>query len=149
MTTRQRRQARGAALLLAAAIGTALSGCAGQAVLPECPQSRTTDSAPAGFLQQQNPVPATRAALDAGEQLYREQKCAYCHGAEGDGTGPLQFKPRPRNFTCVVTMSRIPDGQLFWVIRNGSPGTAMPPHPALADGDIWQLVHLIRHIAQP
>jgi mono/diheme cytochrome c family protein len=41
----------------------------------------------------------------------------------------------------------VPDGQLFWIDRNGSPGTAMSPANALGkftDENIWQLVAYLR-----
>jgi len=37
------------------------------------------------------------------------------------------------------------DGQLFWVIQNGSRGTAMPAHKFFLDKEqIWQLILYIR-----
>jgi mono/diheme cytochrome c family protein len=41
----------------------------------------------------------------------------------------------------------IPDGQLFWIIRHGSPDTAMPPSRNLNDQQVWQLVAYIRQLA--
>ena len=52
--------------------------------------------------------------------------------------------PRPRNFTCYYTMENLPDGQLFWIIKNGSPGTAMPSFSYLEDDQVWQLILYIR-----
>jgi len=45
-------------------------------------------------------------------------------------------------------MDSLPDGQLFWIIQNGSPGTAMPAFKGLADEQIWQLIHYIRHFSE-
>jgi len=59
-----------------------------------------------------------------------------------------QFEPRPRNFACAQTVNGIPDGQLFWIIRFGSPGTAMPPHPHFSDGQVWQLALYLRTLAR-
>ena len=42
-------------------------------------------------------------------------------------------------------MEDLPDGQLFWVIKNGSKGTAMPAHKfSLRDDQVWQLILFIR-----
>ena len=56
------------------------------------------------------------------------------------------LNPPPRNFMCKETMQNIPDGQLFWIIKNGSPGTGMPAFSDLTDEQVWQLVILIRNL---
>ncbi|MFZ5723146.1 MAG: c-type cytochrome [Pseudomonadota bacterium] len=137
---------------------TLLAGCTGSVTrelsAEECPQPRFTDRAPDEYLQRQNPLPATRAHRQAGERLYLDSDasigCAVCHGKTGNGLGPLasQFNPRPRNFACAATVNGIPDGQLFWIIRFGSPGTAMPAHAKLDDTQVWQLVHHLRQLAR-
>jgi hypothetical protein len=33
-----------------------------------------------------------------------------------------------------------------WIIKNGSPGTAMPPFDYLTDEEIWQLVIYLRSL---
>jgi mono/diheme cytochrome c family protein len=118
-----------------------------------CPQPRTTQSAPADLLAARNPLERTAAHVAAGEKLYRESAvpmpCQMCHGEKGDGLGPMApgFTPRPRNFTCAETMRAIPDGQLFWIIRNGSPGTGMLAYAPLTDEQIWQIVFFLRSLA--
>lgn len=76
--------------------------------------------------------------------------CVFCHGKKGGGDGMLA--PRlaipPRNFTCTAAMKALPDGQLFWVIREGSAGTPMPPHEKLSDEEIWLLVSYVRSLAR-
>ena len=125
-----------------------------QAREPQCPQPRFTGQAPQPQYSQRNPLPASRAHLKAGRRLYRGKAeqgvdCAICHGRKGDGLGPLsdQFVPPPRNFTCEATINGVPDGQLFWIIRNGSPGTGMPAHDSLSDEAIWQLILELRRLA--
>ena len=119
-----------------------------------CPQPRFTGTAPEPWIAQSNPLTATDAALDAGALLYQDRKgqpqCAICHGKSGDGRGALsgQYDPPPRNFACAKTINGIADGQLFWIIRFGSPGTAMPPHPKLSDEQVWQLVLYLRQLAK-
>ena len=115
----------------------------------ECPQPRFTGTAPPAIYQQVSPLEANRRNLRAGRELYEDlsnPSCTVCHGEQGDGRGQLagQFDPRPRNFACAATVEGIPDGQLFWIIQNGSPGTAMPSFGYLNDEEIWQLVIYLR-----
>ena len=120
----------------------------------ECPQPRFTGKAPAEYLERSNPLMATAQNLSAGEKLFlgtaEVENCSICHGRKGDGKGPLakQYDPPPRNFACAKTVIDVPDGQLFWIIRFGSPETAMPPHSKLSDEQIWQLVHHLRRLAR-
>jgi mono/diheme cytochrome c family protein len=119
----------------------------------ECPQPRFTGSAPPEYLERRNPLPPD-ADTSPGRRLFQGSgagiSCAKCHGEKGDGRGPMSgmFDPRPRNFACAATVNGIPDGQLFWIIRFGSPGTSMPPHPKLTDDQIWQVVAYVRRLAR-
>ena len=119
----------------------------------ECPQPRFTGRAPAEIYALTNPLPVNAETIAAGQRLYRGASagvaCATCHGEKGDGKGVLaaQFAPPPRNFACAQTVRGIPDGQLFWIVKNGSPGTAMSPASAygkFTDENIWQLVAYLR-----
>jgi mono/diheme cytochrome c family protein len=142
---------RGAAslALAAAACGAAFAQSPG-----ECPQPRFTGKAPDEYYGRPNPLPPTEANLAAGEAVYlgepRKVSCATCHGRAGDGKGPMagQFDPPPRNFTCAQTIRGVTDGQLFWIVRFGSPDTSMPPHKRLTDEQIWQVVLHLRRLAR-
>ena len=50
--------------------------------------------------------------------------------------------------SCGAMMKEIPDGQLFWIIKNGSLGTGMMAFPGLPDEQVWQLVQYIRSLAK-
>ena len=116
----------------------------------QCPQNRTTADAPEKYSGLKNPLEATEKRMKKGEVLYMDtaqpMQCLHCHGARGDGTGELglQADPPARNFTCAETMKNISDGQMFWALKNGIEGTAMPAYPDLADWQIWVLVHYAR-----
>lgn len=119
-----------------------------------CPQNRKTWNAPARYLKKKNPLPDSPENFKEGKLLYyKEAKptaCGLCHGLRGNGNGRLAkgLTPPPRNFTCAELMDAIPDGQLFWIIKNGSRGTAMPVHKeTLSDNKIWQLIRFIRQFA--
>jgi mono/diheme cytochrome c family protein len=119
-----------------------------------CVQSRKTAKAPAEFLATTNPLAASSAAIAAGKTLFLKTAqpvaCVMCHGEQGDGKGLMgaALVPPPRNFTCGAMMREIPDGQLFWIIKNGSQGTGMMPFATLPDEQVWQLIHYIRSLAK-
>ena len=113
----------------------------------DCPQPRFTGKAPQELYSRVNPLQADRGNRRAGKELYEDlsnPSCVVCHGMDGDGRG--QFDPPPRNFACAATIDGIPDGQLHWIIKNGSPGTAMPSFDYLTDEEIWQLVIYLRSL---
>ena len=135
-------------------LGAVLS-CASVSSPPasQCPQPRFTGQAPAAIYQATNPLAPSERDVAAGRKLYEggaDPGCHLCHGPDGDGQGPMatQFEPPPRNFACAKTVNGIPDGQLFWIIENGSPGTGMPPFDHLRNREIWQLVMYLRQLAQ-
>ena len=137
-------------IFFAVLIGSAPTFADHEPVKAECPQKRQTPKAPDEFLNLVNPLPVTAKRIEKGKLIYQSLssplQCKHCHGINGDGAGHmgLEANPPARNFTCSVTMKTISDGQMFWVIRNGIPGTAMPGYPDLADWKIWVLIHYIR-----
>lgn len=132
-----------------------LDACAGSAYPPasQCPQPRFTGKAPDNIYKLSSPLDHDPGSIAAGRKVYEKEakpSCQMCHGIKGDGQGPLaaQFDPPPRNFACAQTVNGIPDGQLFWIIRDGSPGTSMPSFHALRDEQVWQLVSYLRELAR-
>lgn len=145
--------------------------------LIQCPQSRHTERAPDTYQSLGNPLERTSVHLAQGRVLYEAERkggsCASCHGRQGDGRGAdgAALDPPPRDFTCAATMAALSDGQLFWIIENGSgdhhqparqggqrvarPGrreahTAMSAYGRqLRDAEIWQLVLYLRTLARP
>ena len=140
----------GGAVLLALA---SLDGAA-QPVARECGQPRFTEQAPDEYYKRENPFASGSPDLKGAAQVFHKDRgtiaCANCHGDKGDGRGPLSelFDPRPRNFACAKTIAGVPDGQLFWIIRFGSPGTAMPANADLSDEQIWKLVLYLRQLSR-
>jgi mono/diheme cytochrome c family protein len=125
----------------------------GQSGPAQCPQPRATVKAPEEFYNLTNPLGNTHENIEKGRLLFTldaQPTCVMCHGSQGDGTGGFgsNLSPPPRNFTCSETMKDISDGQLFWIIRNGSPDTGMPPFQDLKDDQIWSLIRFIRTLAR-
>jgi len=119
----------------------------------DCPQQRSTYKAPDEVYTLANPHRPTPAGVAVGRRLYEKDAnpaCEMCHGIKGDGRGPLetQFLPRPRNFTCGMMLDEIPDGQLFWIIQNGSPDTSMPAYKKLSDAQIWRIILYLRTLSK-
>jgi hypothetical protein len=126
---------------------------AGEQTSP-CPQPRFTEKAPPEIYNLKNPLENTSKNLKKGRLLFQVKSkplpCKNCHGMMGDGNGPMArgFNPPPRNFTCAKTINGVNDGQLFWIIKNGSPGTGMLAYKGLKDEKIWQIVMFIRELAK-
>ncbi len=126
-------------------------GFAGQGI---CPQKRVIAQAPEDIRNQSNPLELNQEVIYSGESLFQVDvqpvACKICHGVNGNGLGVMAqgLNPPPRNFRCKETMQEVSDGQLFWIIRNGSQGTGMPAYKDLDDREIWALVHYLRKFSQ-
>ena len=93
--------------------------------------------------QAQNPLAHDPKAAKAGEYEFRIN-CALCHGlgAHGGGRGP--------DLTRAQKKHAHNDAEMFQVISNGIPGTAMPANGTngqgvgMTDTEIWQIIAYIR-----
>jgi hypothetical protein len=117
-----------------------------------CPQPRFTVKAPDDIFSLKNPLEGTRKEILEGESYFQRDvqptACKVCHGMSGNGMGMMApgWNPGPRNFTCKETMKDVTDGQMYWIIKNGSQGTGMPAFADLPDDVIWKIVHYIRSL---
>ena len=82
----------------------------------------------------------SEAAQQRGRALFLNQ-CAFCHGVDADGKGLRQnnLSSPPRDFTSPAWRRRVTHDEVFHVIRNGVPGTSMPPWANLSDDQVWDL----------
>jgi len=98
-----------------------------------------------------------RGDADKGAAIYAK-RCVHCHGEEGDGLGPgaERLNPPPRDFTLGQYKIKttgfddiVPnDEDLFRMINDGMPGTAMPDWgDMLSEQDIWDLIAYIKIFA--
>lgn len=77
-----------------------------------------------------NPFPGNPENVSKGKAIFQGKgTCFTCHGKEGkgDGLAAAGLDPSPRNFVNPGFHAMRTDGELFWVIKQGSPGTAMMP----------------------
>ncbi|MEK6670659.1 MAG: cytochrome c [Nitrospirota bacterium] len=74
--------------------------------------------------------------------------CFNCHGKNGDGQGEAGkvLNPSPRDFTNCKFHKKRKDGELFWVMKNGSVGTGMISLvPAIiTEDEAWLIIHYER-----
>jgi high-affinity iron transporter len=78
-----------------------------------------------------------------GEGLYLQQ-CASCHGIKGAGDGQVApaLTRLPADIGSLVWQSEKSDAQIAAAIRDGVPGTAMPPSNASAE----QIANMVAYI---
>ncbi|MFO0699728.1 MAG: cytochrome c [Nitrospira sp.] len=103
-----------------------------------------------------NPVPPTQESIEKGKQLFQGKAfCVTCHGRDGKGLGgdiePGTLKgPLPRNFTDKDWQAARTDGELLWILKNGSKGTAMAPFIPLilTEEEAWQVLLYVRSFGQ-
>ena len=101
------------------------------------------------------------AGQDSGSQVSQVQamfntKCARCHGANGNGNGPISdgLRPKPHDYTDPAWQASVTDDQIKEIILRGglnmgkSPAMPASPllkkHPETLDG----LVKLIRSFSK-
>jgi cytochrome c oxidase cbb3-type subunit 3 len=97
------------------------------------------------FADDHNPLANDPKAAKAGEYEFRIN-CALCHGlgAHGGGRGP--------DLTRAQKKHTHSDADMFQVISNGIPGTAMPANGTngqgvgMTDEEIWQIISYIRSV---
>ncbi|MGQ0642990.1 MAG: FTR1 family protein [Gemmatimonadaceae bacterium] len=89
-----------------------------------------------------------RTAMAQGEGIFALQ-CSGCHGSAGLGDGLLArtLSKLPPEIGTFAWQAERSDAQLVDAIRNGVPGTAMPPSRALHEGDVEGTVAYLRQLA--
>lgn len=103
-----------------------------------------------------NPLRPTPETIDKGKQLFQGKAfCVTCHGRDGKGLGgdiePGTLKgPLPRDFTDQEWQAARTDGELFWILQNGSNGTAMAKFIplVLTEEEAWQVLLYVRSFGQ-
>lgn len=93
---------------------------------------------PAQYKDRRNPLAGQAEAIAGGRKVYL-QHCASCHGEEvlGRGKRPSLRSQRVRQAT---------DGELDWLLENGSLARGMPSWSKLPEQQRWQVIAYLRSL---
>jgi mono/diheme cytochrome c family protein len=124
--------------------GTAAWAAAAQVLRPRVPSDQIETARSVT-----NPLQPTPDMIEKGRTLFEGKAfCKACHGADGKGLPKdLELKgPLPRNLTDTKWQAARTDGELFWILKNGSPGTDMAPFVplVLTEEEAWQVLLYVR-----
>jgi len=148
-----RNSVHGALSLAALLAAGTLSSCLHHDPLkPKVPADRMEEAkalkAPFGEAKSASPE-----VVAEGKRLFEGKgACTHCHGEGGKGDGPAGsklYQHPPADFTnCKVHELRT-DGELFWTMDHGVPGTAMVDmvHSGkLKEIEAWKIVAYLRSL---
>ncbi len=93
---------------------------------------------PAAEHHRQNPLSGDPQAVAAGRLLFAEH-CAKCHGSDAKGR---YDRPSLRS----QRVASATDGDLAWLLRNGSLRNGMPSWSSLPEPERWQLIAFLRNL---
>jgi mono/diheme cytochrome c family protein len=85
-----------------------------------------------------NPYAGQPEAIAAGKLLF-EENCAKCHGRDAEGR---HGRPSLRS----ERVEHATDGELAWLLRNGSLRKGMPSWSSLPEPERWQLIAFLRSL---
>jgi len=86
-----------------------------------------------------NPYAGQRAAVRAGEELYK-QNCFRCHWENGEGAANF---PRLRSGPTQAAS----DGQIFWFITHGDPTKGMPSFRLIPAQARWKIITYLKSLS--
>ncbi|MGV7222203.1 MAG: c-type cytochrome [Nitrospinales bacterium] len=97
----------------------------------------------------QNPFTTTKGNIQKGKSIFHGKAfCITCHGKDGRGFGNVSGLrgKLPRNFTDTAWQAIRTDGELFWILKNGSSGTAMASFipSILTEEEAWHVILYVR-----
>lgn len=93
----------------------------------------------------ESPFFTTPERIAKGREIYfGKGLCVTCHSKNGKGVKMPGHSPR--NFTDSKWQEARTDGELMWVLKNGSPGTGMPVRvgKVISEEEGWNVIQFIR-----
>ena len=101
-------------------------------------ESSWLSKVPPADRQRVNPYAGRPDAIAAGKLLF-EGSCAKCHGSDAEGR---HGRPSLRS----ERVAHATDGELAWLLRNGSLHKGMPTWNSLPEPERWQLIAFLRSL---
>ena len=92
-----------------------------------------------------NPYPVSPERIELGKEIFfGKGLCVTCHSNNAKDTEIPGHSPR--DFTDKKWQEIRTDGEMMWVLRNGSPGTGMPVRvgKGINEEEGWSVIHYIR-----
>ncbi|MFQ5481588.1 MAG: c-type cytochrome [Nitrospinaceae bacterium] len=83
--------------------------------------------------------------IEAGRKIFfGKGMCVTCHSKNGKGV--VLPGHSPRDFTDPKWQDARSDGELMWVLKNGSPGTGMPIRvgKVITEEEGWDAIRFVR-----
>jgi copper transport protein len=138
---RRRRALQRQAAMVAA--GAVILGCGGYVYAAE-----NRNGVPLDVVNIRDPIPPDEQSLAVGQDVYTTN-CETCHGETGRGDGPagLRLVPRPADLRIHMAPGVHTDGELYYWVSYGFPGSAMPAWKTdghLTDEQIWSVINYAR-----
>ncbi len=93
----------------------------------------------------ESPFETTPERIEAGREIYfGKGLCVTCHSKNGKGVQMPSHAPR--SFTDPQWQDARTDGELMWILKNGSPGTGMPKRVGkdMTEEEGWNVIQFIR-----
>lgn len=110
------------------------------------PYPNTPEGYEAAGLNLKSPIPMTEATVAQGKVHY-EKFCQHCHGATGQGDGPVVANgnyPAPGSYTGPL--KDLPEGKIFHSLQYGK-NVAMGSHASqLSKEERWHVTHYVQFL---
>lgn len=87
-----------------------------------------------------NPSAKQAEAIAGGSRLFANY-CAQCHGSDALGRGK---RPSLRS----KEVQQATDGEIFWLLKNGSRRRGMPSWNSLPEPSRWQIVAYVKSLGE-
>ena len=96
-----------------------------------------------------NPFSPTPENIEKGKAIFHGKGfCVTCHGRDGRGLYNIEGLrgKLPRNFTDKSWQAARKDGELLWILKNGSEGTAMAKFvpTVFSEEEAWHVILYVR-----
>ena len=108
-------------------------------------QSRVPEALLEELQDMDNPFSPTAENIEEGRKIYfGHGLCVTCHSKDGKGIKVPGHQPR--DFTNAKWQKIRTDGEMMWMLKNGSPGTSMPVRvgKVISEEEGWKVILFIR-----